>query len=248
MKLQASPIPLYHQLQAHLLERVQAGEFSLGEPMPTEERLCEEYGVSRITVRRALDLLTLSGLISRRRGVGTFVAAPIEPVKSVRLVASLEDVISPTKDLSHKVFLRVTVEPPPLVSQALALPAGAKVVRLDTMNYSAQEPFAYSELFFPEEIGRLIQDSDIASGNIPILRLVEEKLQQGIVRAEQTVEAAVASRTVARHLGVKPKAAILKVLRTYYVEGDRPVEVMIARYHPARYRYTIRLLPQEAMP
>jgi len=71
-----SPLPLYYQLEQDLRARIRANEFSDGAPIPTEQRLCESYGVSRITVRRALDALMAGGLIARRQGVGTFVNAP----------------------------------------------------------------------------------------------------------------------------------------------------------------------------
>lgn len=243
MKLESGPIPLYYQLQQHLEERIRGGQLHPGNPLPTEEQLCGQYGVSRITVRRALDSLLHRGLISRRRGVGTFVADHAEPVKLVSLVGSLEDMLSYTAELTYKILSRRTVEPPPLVAKALELPPEARAVCLESIGYLKGEPFAYTEFFFPEPIGALVEESDVMD-NVPILRIVERKLGQRAKRAEQTVEPALADRAAARHLSIKLRAPILKVLRTYYTESNQPVEAALVRYHPERYRYTVQFLVQ----
>jgi len=196
MKLAPGPIPLYYQLQQHLEERIRGGEFRPGSSLPTEEQFCAQYGVSRITVRRALDSLMDRQLISRRRGVGTFVADQAEPAKSVRLVGSLDDTLSYASELRYKILSRKTVEPPPLVAKALELPLEARSVRLEAIGYLKGEPFAYTEFFFPGPIGALIHESDVMD-NVPILRIVEAKVGLKVVRAERTVEPAVVDRTVA---------------------------------------------------
>jgi len=246
VRLQAGPVPLYFQLQRHLRERIEAGEFKAGGSLPTEGDLCEQYGVSRITVRHALDALAARGLISRRRGVGTFVAEAPGPVKSVTLTGSLDEMLAPAKDLSQKVLSRQVVQPPPLVCQALRLPEGERVVRVETLHCSGDGPFSWSELFLPESVGALVPESELNSGGA-MVRVVEQALQQTITWAEQTIEPTIADRAVAEHLGIKPRAPVLKVVRTYYLEGNRPVATVIARYHPERYRYAVHLFPKRAM-
>jgi GntR family transcriptional regulator len=240
--LHPGPIPLYYQLQQHLLERIRSGEFRAGDLLPTEEEFGSAYGVSRITVRRALEALLQQGVIARRRGVGTFVAPHEEPLKSVKLAGSLEDLLG-AADYSYKLLTRDVVVPPAHVREALALPQGADAVRLETINYSANEPFGYSEIFLPEDVGVLIHDRDF-SGEIPLLWVVERKLGQRIGQAQQVIEPALAGRAAAERLGVKASAPLLKVLRTYFTEAGRPVEVVIARYHPERYRFTVHLSPR----
>ncbi|MFZ5915995.1 MAG: extracellular solute-binding protein [Chloroflexota bacterium] len=69
-----SPIPIYHQLKLAIKKRIEAGDFETGERIPTEQELCERYGISRTPVRQALNELMYEGLLTRRRGLGTFVA------------------------------------------------------------------------------------------------------------------------------------------------------------------------------
>jgi GntR family transcriptional regulator len=233
------PIPLYYQLQVHLAGRIRSGEFQPAAALPTEEQLCTQYGVSRITVRRALDRLTADRLIERRRGVGTFVAEAHVPVE-VELVGSLDDVVSSARDLSHKVISKTAVGPDAFVAGALRVASDSRVVKLETVHYSGGDPFAYVQFFFPEAVGSLLDPADII-GERPILRVVEDQLGEGISRAVQTVEPGFVGAHAAQHLGIKARTPALLIRRVYYTEADLPVEVAVARYHPERYHYTVQL-------
>jgi len=232
--------PLELQLEQDLRERIRAGEFDASAPLPPEQRLCETYGVSRITVRRALDGLLASGLIARRQGVGTFVNAPGETVKSLKLIGSLDDIASYSAHLAYKVVAKEVVGASPMVADTLDLPVGTRVMRVETVFSLRGEPFAHAEFFYQPGIGDLVGDPD-GAGQVSLLAVLERKLGRPIERADQTVEAALADRRVARHLAVRPRAPVLKVDRTYYTDTDRPVVAVVVRYHPERYRYTVQL-------
>lgn len=237
-RLEAGPVSLYFQLHQHLVERIRAGEFGPSVPLPTEMELCEQYGVSRITVRRALDALAEERLISRRRGVRTFVVEP--PVKSVALTGSLDEAISYSGDLSLKLLSTDEVRPSPVVAQALGLDAGEGVLRLEAIAASAGEPFAYAEYYLPRAVSALFDPTDLQA-RVPVLRAIEKKLGRRITRADQSVEPIIADRAVADYLGMKPRAPLLKVVRTYFTAEGAPVKTDVVRYHPERYRYTVRL-------
>ena len=237
-RLEPGPPSLYFQLHQHLVERIRAGEFGPSVPLPTEMELCEQYGVSRITVRRALDALADERLISRRRGVRTFVVEP--PVKSVALTGSLDDALSYSGNLSLKLLSTEEVRPSPVVAQALRLDAGEPVRRLEAIAASAGEPFAYAEYYLPRAVSALFDPTDLQA-RVPVLRAIEQKLGRRITSASQTVEPVIADRAVADYLGMKPRAPLLKVVRTYFTAEDTPVKTDVVRYHPERYRYTVQL-------
>ncbi|HEU5192900.1 MAG TPA: GntR family transcriptional regulator [Methylomirabilota bacterium] len=237
-RLEPGPPSLYFQLHQHLVERIRAGEFGPSVPLPTEMELCEQYGVSRITVRRALDALADERLISRRRGVRTFVVEP--PVKSVALTGSLDDALSYSGNLSLKLLSTEEVRPSPVVAQALRLDAGESVRRLEAIAASAGEPFAYAEYYLPRAVSALFDPTDLQA-RVPVLRAIEQKLGRRITSASQTVEPVIADRAVADYLGMKPRAPLLKVVRTYFTAEDTPVKTDVVRYHPERYRYTVQL-------
>lgn len=245
MLLSDGPMPLYFQLEKHLGERIRKREFKIGVALPSEEQLCAEYGVSRITVRRALDSLLVRKLIVRRRGVGTFISESDDSKKTVRLVGSIDAALSYTKDLSYKVLELGGCVPPSNVSSQLKIAEDETATRLELVAYLKKQPFAYSEFYFPSASGRLLRKSDVANGT-PILRIIEGKMNQTAVRGSQTVTPVSADTVTAKHLGLRSKVPVLRVERTYFGARGDAMEVAVVHYHPERYTYHVDLIAGEA--
>ncbi|MGB8364147.1 MAG: GntR family transcriptional regulator [Rhizomicrobium sp.] len=238
MKLDPGPIPLYHQLERALRDRIHKAEFAPGAALPTEERLCSEYGVSRITVRRALDALIAQGLITRRHGVGSFVTERQDGVRSVQLVGSLDEFLATAGALETRFLSIATIDPPVEAVEALRLQPREKAIRLELTNLLEGHAVGYLELYFPVWAGSAVSRENIEAGT-PTIRMIERKLNLRIERAEQMIEADFAGEKAARHLGLKPTDPILRVTRVYYAADGRPVEAVFVRNHPKRYRYAI---------
>lgn len=245
MKLAQGPIPLYHQLEQDLRTRIVAQEFAPGDVLPTEDSICKTYGVSRITVRRALDALIAQGLIIRKRGVGSFVAERREGVRSIRLAGSLDEFLSSANILISDVLSFRSCEPPEEVRSALGLEDGERASRLELVSKIKGEPVAYLEIYFPPFVARLLRPDDFGPG-LPVIRTVERKLGEKVARAEQTIEADQAG-DVAPHLQLKATDPVLHVTRVYYLPSGQPIEAAFVRYHPKRYRYAIDFVPDRAL-
>lgn len=234
-------VPLYHQVEQDLRDRILRGDFGQDGMLPVEEALCGSYGVSRITVRRAIDGLLAQRLVIKRHGVGTFVDPAVGSVRSIRLVGYMDDALAYVKSLTHRILSRTTERPPPMIAAALQLAEGEQAVRFELLVQDGQLPFAYSNFYFPESIGRQLGRNDLVDG-VPILRIVENKTRTVINRGEQTIRAIQADRLIAGHLGIQPGMPILQALRTYYTADGRPIEVALVRYHPDRYDFTVDLV------
>jgi GntR family transcriptional regulator len=237
-KLELGPVPLYYQLEQELRSRIASAEFEPGSPLPTEDRICEQYGVSRITVRRALEALNSQRLIVRRRGVGSFVADRPARINS-KLTGSLTEFLVSAGAL-HTSCISLEVTAPPLeVRKVFHIPPGEDAVLLQTVgSLDDGGPVAYLEIWFPKEIGGDLAPTEI-DGNEPIVRIVERKHGLRLVRAEQFVEPGKAGAVAGRYLEIGSETPILRVQRIYYAHPDRPIEVAYVRYHPKRYRYAI---------
>lgn len=238
MKLESGPIPLYHQLEHALRARIHGGEFAPGALLPTEASLCEGYGVSRITVRRALDALIAQGLIIRRRGIGSFVSERRVGVRSVRLVGALDEFLATAGELDTRLVSMDVVDPPARAVEALRLAPGEMATRLELAAFLDNHAVGHFELFFPVAIGKAVDRADIEAAT-PTIRVIERKLNLRVVRAEQLIEADVAGETAARHLGLSPSDPVLRVTRIYFAADGRAVEAVFVRYHSERYRYAI---------
>lgn len=237
-RLEAGPLPLYLQLERQLRARVLNGEFSPGDALPTEERICSEYGVSRITVRRALDALIAQGLIVKRRGVGSFVTEQKKGVRSIRLSGSLDEFLATAGDLRNEFVSCEDVVPPAEISEVLALQSGERATRMEVTSFLDQEPVAFVQVYFPLAVGHLLDIEDVTNG-LPIIRVVERKMNTRVARAEQQIEADTAGDAAAEHLGLAPTTPVLRVKRVYYSAFEQPIEAAVLRYHPERYKYAI---------
>ncbi len=235
--LKEGPVPLYYQLEQHLRERIVGGEFEPGASLPTEDAICSQYGVSRITVRRALSALQDDRLIERRRGVGSFVA-DIKGGMNNQLTGSLREFLAAAAALDTTP-LSIQREPAPAdVAKSLRVLAGEDVFRLKLVgSLEGQGPVAFLNIWVPLAVGTGFATS--LRSEVPIVRQVEQALEAKLTRAEQFIEPDVAGAEAARHLGIAADRPILRVKRIYYAQPDTPIEVAYVRYHPERYRYAI---------
>ena len=236
--LEQGPIPLYYQLEQRLRARISADEFVPGVALPTEDQICQEYKVSRITVRRALDALQRQGLIERRRGLGSFVLDRRHGINS-QLTGSLEEFLVAAGSLRTVSLSLQLLDPPDDVKSRLELRHDETAVLLRTIGYLEKLPVAYLEIWLPGDVGAKLRQEDI-DADVPVVRLVEQVANVRITRAVQIIEPGLAGETAASFLEIAPEAPILQVQRVYFA-GDRPVELANVRYHPDRYRYTIEL-------
>lgn len=239
------PLALYHQIEQNLRERIASLEFSPEQPLPSEDLLAREYQVSRVTLRRALDALLESRLIIKRRGVGNFVSRASNARKQVTLVGRLDDAFLHMEKLSYRVLSRKRMPAEtadPAVIEALQIEGGqARVDRLEVVALTNGDAYAYSEFYFPDDIGKQLSTAELG-GTVPILRVVEARIGEAVSWADQTVEPVLVSSKVARCLGIQARRAILQMRRTYYTAAGRAVESVVIRYHPDRYTYAAQLL------
>ena len=239
--LRNGPMPLYHQLELDLLNRIQAGEFQPGDPLPTEEQICEQYSVSRITVRRALDAMMASGRILKRRGVGTFVSQKTETnVRTVRLRGSLDEFLSNASALELKLISFEKEKAADSICKALEIDEDEEVTRIELVSLLNGDPVIFLAIYFPKLVGDHLSAEDISTG-LPVIRIVERKLKFRIVRAIQKIEPDTADSATAKYLDLEEGSPLLRIERTYYAANGVPVEAAILRHHPERYEYLIEL-------
>jgi GntR family transcriptional regulator len=232
-------LPLYFQVEQTLRSEIEAGHFAPGDLLPTEAQLCGRFGVSRITIGKALTTLERDFLIVRRQGVGTFVADIRKPGKSVTLVASLDEMLAPARDVSKKLLDRRAVKAPKAIAVALSLASNAKVYCFEALFSSGEDPYAFSRQYVPLAIGEALVEKSIEVPDIPSIEAVA---LARVERARQFIKPVAADATCAKHLGLKQRSPILEVTRTFYRVNDLPLNTSIVFFHPDRYRYEVELM------
>jgi GntR family transcriptional regulator len=238
------PITKYHQIYLVLREQLHEGKFAEG--FPGELLLMKQFGVARVTVRRALEQLAAEGLISREPGRGTRAlnisksnATPLsQNGQRAGLTGLLENLVSMGLKTSVKVIDVERVTASADVAQALHLQVGDPVQKAVRVRSTKEGPLSHITTYVPEEIARHFGRRELTKK--PILVLMEESGVK-VGRAHQTVTARLADVLVARHLDVAVGSALLAVRRLIFDDNDHPVQWLHGLYRPDRYEYEMQL-------
>jgi GntR family transcriptional regulator len=234
-----SVVPLYHQIYLVLRDRCVA-DCDATLPLPGELDLARQYKVSRITMRKALDQLVQEGLVTRRRGAGTFVnpAVARQAQEQRRSAGLLENIISSALDTTVRVICLERAVPPPEVAAELGLATGEAAVRTVRVRSIDKGPVSHITTYVPAAIGGRLHAESLSAR--PMLTLLEE---QGVKvgHARQTITARLADTDVAALLDVPVGAPLLAVRRLVLDVEGRPVQWLRGLYRPDRYEYRMDL-------
>ncbi|MHB0867982.1 MAG: GntR family transcriptional regulator [Chloroflexota bacterium] len=233
-----SPVPLYYQVATHLRHRILDGAYQPGERIGTEMEMCEQFRVSRITVRQALEELERERLIVRRRARGTFVSQQLPERASITFTGFLEDIFAQAYLTESREVERLLVRADAEVARALRLQEGDTVVQLRRVRLLSGSPFAHVVNYLPLGVGNSITTE--ALRQTPLMPLMENELGVTLDEATQTVCAVLATPELAAKLDVHEGAPLLLVQRTVYAEG-RPMDYAQTHYRADRYQYSMHL-------
>ena len=239
-----SPIPLYAQVEAVLASNIADSTLPTGSQLPTENSLIERFGVSRPTVRKAVQNLANRGLVEIRRGKGTFVTQPRITQDLTALSGFVEDMQALGRNPTARVVDKRVVAADKTVARQLALTAGALVVRIQRVRLADGVSVSFDETWLPLEIGEKIVTNDLETE--PIFALLEQKYNLPLVEAEYRLEAAAAEPAVAQALGIDIGSPLFVIERTSYGAGNQPVDYEKLSYRGDRIRFVTRLARRAA--
>ncbi len=231
---EADHAPLYRQLQRALRDAIKTKVLSPDDALPAERDLAEEFAVSRITVRKALDGLVNEGLLTRRQGAGTFVAARVE--KSFSKISSFsEDMISRGR-VPHSVWLNKSEgSVTPEESLTLGLSPGAPVYRFHRIRYADNAPMA-------------LEYATIPAFALPSLETVKTSLYEALektghrpARALQRLRAVLLTTDQADLMGLSPRDPALLIERRGFLPDGRTVEITQSFYRGDAYDFVAEL-------
>jgi DNA-binding GntR family transcriptional regulator len=233
-----SPIPLYFQIAEHLKQSIEDGMLKPGERLDNELDLTERLGVSRPTVRQAVQRLVEQGLVVRRRGLGTVVAAP-RIMRSVALTSLYDDLSANQRRPATTVLAAREVEADDELASVLALPAGAAVLSVERLRLADGTPLAIMHNYLPAGLlkGRP-EDALEQTGLYELLRSQGVELHAG----EQVIGARHATAAEAKLLQAPRTATVLTMTRTTFDAAGHPVEHGSHAYLADRYSFKMTLI------
>jgi GntR family transcriptional regulator len=232
-------VPLYHQIFLQLREEITSGERAFGSRLPTEQELSRQFGVSRITARRALDELAGNHLVERKRRVGTHVTfrSPAKPLQG-NIEQALESLLNFGRTTQVKLLDVGKVPARPPIDEALEVPADTLVLRVVRVRWLDGQPLGHFISYLPAEVGARMTRAKLKS--TPMLTLIEEAGVR-IGSANQTISATLADATLSASLHVDIGSPILRVSRTVLDVDGRPVQHILAQFRPDRYQIRLDL-------
>jgi GntR family transcriptional regulator len=239
------PEPLHQQLRETLLRDIESGRYRPGDRILSERELCQEYGVSRTTVRQAINDLVHQGRLLRVPAKGTFVAPP-KIHQELSYVTRFSDTVSRAGRVPSTRLLSVTRVTLPNHAKTVFDLQTDDAVCLELVGYADDEPLAYYRVYLPATIGLPVAHALTHAQYQQRLTfgMILDYLKQfyGLIPTfvDQTFEAQVADDSVARILRVTPDQAVFASTRIIYTAQGQPIEYDEIFYRGDRYRFSIR--------
>ena len=231
-----SPVPLYHQLAARLRADIEHGVVKPGDLIGTEKELGDRYGVSRATVRQALDDLSRHRLVERITGRGTFVSTP-------HLTVDLPVLLSFTEEMKRRgivpgstVLAFGRVPCPEDAALALGCPVGDDLLRIQRLRTGNDTPIVVGDHFLAPFI-RMERD-DLG---LSLYETVERRYGIRLKEAHHTIRAGRCNAEEAALLNIAPGDAVLRFERTTFTSDGHPVVYETGAARADLYEYSVRL-------
>lgn len=204
----------YRTIADDLRRRVAAGEFAAGRLLPSESELSGSYAASRITVRRALELLRDEGLVDARQGFGWFAA--VDPLRqTLGRLGTIEAQLAASGVHSDRRILAFGFVPSP--PRAREILGATTVLEVRRLNLADGEPFARVTVWCPDDLGAHLSRSDVERA--PFYELLDVPLGGAV----QTIGAALVAPDDAALLEIPPGSPVLRCERTTSTLDGRPV-------------------------
>lgn len=231
---ESSPLPLYQQLQRALRQAIESRVLGPDDALPPERDLANEFRVSRITVRKAIDGLVSEGMLVRRQGSGTFVSARME--KNFSKLTSFSEDMRARGRTPHSVWLKKSAgSVTPEEALTLRSSPGTPVYRFHRIRFADDTPMA-------------VEYATVLASCLPSIDAVESSLYEALeragsrpVRALQRLRAVLLAAEQAELLKAKEREAGLLVERVGFLKGGGAVEFTQTYYRGEIYDFVAEL-------
>ncbi|RJL27189.1 GntR family transcriptional regulator [Bailinhaonella thermotolerans] len=233
----SSPVPLYFQVAEQIAEAIRTGALAPGARLDNEILLADQLGLSRPTIRQAIQYLVDKGLLVRKRGVGTQVVHG-QVKRSVELTSLHDDLRRAGQEPTTRVLSLASVPADEEIARVLGVTPGEDVLRLERLRFADAEPLALLHNWLPLGLAPLTADNLAERGLYELLRGAGVQMRV----ANQRIGARAATAAEARLLGERRGAPLLTMVRTTYDDQGRAVEHGSHVYRATLYTLEVTLI------
>jgi len=230
--------PAYKRIQSEIRNRIASASLKPGDAVASERELAKTHKVSLMTARHALGGLEHEGIVERRRGAGTFVAVP--KIHFNKLMSYTEQMSSRGLAPRSRVLVAKVIEGEPEVAARLGLPATSRVLKIQRLRLTGEEPFALETCYLPAA-----DFPDLASaplGRSSLFAILEHDYATKLAYSDEEVDATSADAGIAEMLGVARGASVLRIRQTIYSVKGKATIYGVGFYRSERHTLFIRRL------
>src|SRR5579862_3165946 len=228
--------PAYKKIQNAIRHRIDSSELKPGDVVDSERELAKTHKVSLMTARHALAGLEHEGIVERRRGAGTFVAVP--KIHFNKLMSYTEQMSSRGLTPRSRVLVAKAIEGDPEVVARLGLPAASRVVRIQRLRLTGEEPFALETCYLPAADFPDLASAPLGRGSL--FAILEHDYATKLAYADEEVDATTADASVAELLKLPRGASVLRIRQVIYSTNGKATIYVVGFYRSERHTLFIR--------
>ena len=237
--LKNNAVPLYEQVADSIRKEITSGKIPAGENIGTHLELTKKYGVSLITVRKALKILTDEGMIILKQGKGTFVNRTVFQDDSNSLtglsVVLEKNAVNAQVEVRNMSF----TEPPESLPQKIRESLGKSCLYIERVHVLNSSALSYARIWLPEKYGAFVSREDIMQNTV--YRIYEKKFNVELGKGVQTIYSKRAGKEVSRIMGCGINDPVMSVKREAYAKSGSLIEYMEAFYDASRYSFKVEM-------
>jgi GntR family transcriptional regulator len=236
LRTRKNGLPAYKRIQKAIRSKIESGELKPGDPVASERELARMNDVSLMTARHALAGLEHEGVVERRWGAGTFVAAP--KIQFNKLMSYTEHMSSRGLVPRSRVLVAKIAEREPEVAARLGLPATEALVKIERLRLTGEEPFALETCYLPAKEFEGLVNEPLARTSL--FGVLERDFGVQLAYADEEVNATEAEAKVADLLNIAHGGPLLRIRQVIYSNKSKPTIYVVGFYRCERHTLFIR--------
>jgi GntR family transcriptional regulator len=229
-------IPAYKRIQETIVKQIDRGELRPGDAVESERALARLHAVSLMTARHALVGLEREGLVERRHGAGTFVAAP--RIHFNKLTSFTEQLAARNLESASRVLTMKVVADEDEIAARLSQANATRLIKIERVRLGSGDPFALETCYLSAENFRGLTRSALERGSL--FTTLERDFGVTLAHADEEIDATGAGADLARLLLVAKGYPVLRIRQTIYSTHGRPILYVLGMYRADRHVLRIR--------
>lgn len=230
---------LYYQIYDFMYQDIVGGKYAVGDFLPAESEMVNDYKVSRATVRKAMDMLADEGLIEKKRGYGTYVKSLTAKSDNQKIVGFQREHSEGERVAYKKTQKQVVCKADQDIAQRLNLEDGASVIELERVRYAGEKPMYIETNYLDYEWVPEAMERDFSKESLRVYYVNHCHIK--LAKAEEKIYSVLADERRAKLLQIKENTPIFYVERVSYDESGTPREYVKAYYRADTYYLSVKL-------